>query len=433
MTATSAAARATPAAGPGAAQARGLADRFFPLVVFLVPCLPRPTIEGPAALLAPLALAALVYGAFVWLVAERPEDGGRRARVTRLAAICAASLGSYAVTLAMAPSAGEIVRFGARASMYAGSLALVHWMGSRRLTATAVLGPLFHGYLLVAALIVVVGTTGVSPFEPPAIARDYGFVLPFQKTAGIPRSFGELALIASAAWAYLLVMSPRLRRPVRVVAWALVPLSVIVCQSRTAYLAFAVVTVSYVVFRRVQWLWVTRAVLAACVAGPLTLSLVLPAVEDQPVAQSFVGEGYLRDNVTERVSLVGTATGMLAEAPLRSLLGFPHAAWDERSAADGDGEPTALHNHFLATLLFLGLTGGGVVLVALYLVPMATVLRRGLRTDESLLVVVAMLGAFVSLSFYEGYFSLAFMVLLAALWHEAAPPAGAVQPTGAAR
>ena len=77
----------------------------------------------------------------------------------------------------------------------------------------------------------------------------------------------------------------------------------------------------------------------------------------------------------------------------------------------------APHNYFLSTLVFLGFVGGGVWIVGLYIMP-AILVSRLLHLNDPVVVVcfVSLLGVILGLSFYEGFFSVVVMFVLAMAW-----------------
>ena len=87
-----------------------------------------------------------------------------------------------------------------------------------------------------------------------------------------------------------------------------------------------------------------------------------------------------------------------------------------RSRCQRLGAEAAIHNHFLASLVNLGLVAAVVTTVVLFVQPLARLVRRGLLRDrERVAVFAAALGAITSLSFYEGFFSPSLMLVWALL------------------
>jgi O-antigen ligase len=112
----------------------------------------------------------------------------------------------------------------------------------------------------------------------------------------------------------------------------------------------------------------------------------------------------------------------MAEEPAQSLIGHSRAEWRERSEEELGAE-TAIHNHFVASLVNLGLLGGLATVGVLFVQPMWRIARRREASDaDAVFVFTAGLGTIASLSFYEGFFSPSLMLVWALLTRAAFPP-----------
>jgi len=282
------------------------------------------------------------------------------------------------------------------------------------------------GVLILSALALYIGTTGTNFLEPPRPARSFGVELPVMKTAGVPRSYGEQGIFYALAISYFL--GYRSRFP----AWAQIPIvalllgGAIVSQSRNVYLAVVVVVAAwYLIVSPGRYLALRVVVIAASIAT-FVVQFLLQFLAQTPVIAPLVGEGIYERNVYRRFTLLDAAQSFVSEQPLRALVGFDHHEW--RTTTMGI-EEVGLHNNFAASLVHLGLVAGAITLVGLFFLPAFRVisqLEAGDLDDAQSRVrkvcLTALVGALISLNFYEGFFSLVLAFLVAVLWIASCSP-----------
>jgi len=156
-------------------------------------------------------------------------------------------------------------------------------------------------------------------------------------------------------------------------------------------------------------------------ASPFIAEAVAPTLETTALGSEIIGERGLRANVYKRFELLDVALEFTTGDPLRAVVGRSRADWSER-AAEVFGEETAIHNHFAASAVNLGLVGTVVTIGILFAQPLWRIVRRGAWHDRGQVAVyAASLGVVISLSFYDGFFSPSLMVLWALLTHLAFP------------
>lgn len=273
------------------------------------------------------------------------------------------------------------------------------------------------GYLLLAVIMIYIGLSGSSVFGQVRPGRDLGIALPFSKTPGVPRSYGELSILSSVAWAYLLTQWRHLRKAIWLPSAVLIMTSELVAQSRTGLLAWALVTLVFVVLRARPSAFFARALVLATALVPLLADLAVARGRNSGLVSFVVGSDTLANNVTTRLSLNRLATDMLLNSDLKSLtFGIGRSTWVDASQ-QLTGATTELHNQLLASLTFDGIFVGSLFILTCYLVPLWRLSGQVRNGDpESLLLFIAGIGALFSVQFYPGFFSLTISLIVGLLW-----------------
>jgi hypothetical protein len=280
------------------------------------------------------------------------------------------------------------------------------------------------GFIALSVLVVFIGITGYVLIEPPRPGRSLGLEVPWFKTPGVPRSFGEQGIIVSLMLAYVLGYWRRLYTPHR---WLLLGGCIAVTvmgQSRNMILAALVVSATLVfVANRRRWTLLRLCVVGA-VAATFLLEQILPSIANTGVGSALIGEGIYMENVETRFALIDGVTALIQARPFSAIAGFDHADW---IASEQSLEEAGVHNHFVGTLIFFGVPAGALMLWAVFFAPAWRILNQlssGILDPEAELrarvLISALCGVFVSLNFYEGFFSLTLGIVCALLWCTAA-------------
>lgn len=383
------------------------------LTAALIPLSPRPTAGGLLAFPAPalvvfvVASAAMAIAVGTWVTPLQARD------LRTLLGLLLLPLVFYGIGVFQQSGNDELVYLASRMAMAATIVAIYVLCVAARVAPRRVGGALLVGYLLLSLLIAFSSLTGLALFEPVGPARDYGVALPFGKTSGLPRSYGELSILSSTALAYLLVHRGGMQRSLWVPAMVLVLMSIVMAQSRTGFVAalFVLVTFATQVWFRAR---VTRAVLTVLAVAPFLILLLYPLLRDGRLVVSFVGENTISRNVDYRIGIYEIALEQLRAADLsRVAFGLDRAEWLALMTRTF-GTPFELHNNWLSNVLFLGWIGG-VMAILVILLPLFR-LASSVDPDARFLV-LAGIGAVVSLQFYEGFFSLVLALQVGVSWY----------------
>lgn len=390
------------------------------LFAAVVPLLPRPTWGGTAVLLTAGAVAVLLFGLVVAHLHTPLDPGTARAAVAVVLLILVLS-SAHGMKILLAQEWSEVSYLLARLLALVVSVAVFLWVRAGAIPVPRVAGAFLVGYLVLSLLMLLIALTHADLFEPVRPSRWYVAGFGLGKTTGVPRSFGELSILAGIAWAFLLVYRRWMRRDLWLVAAAMVLVSVMVAQSRTGLAAWLAVTASFLVLRVATAAWVGRGLVVAAAAVPLMADLVLNALRGNEAAAYVVGENTFEDNVHIRLELNALAVHLLVRSGLpQAVLGVGRSRWTHASA-DAVGAETVVHNHVLAALVFSGVLLGAAFLLVCYLVPLwRTAASAGSRPD-SLFLLLSGLGMLVSLQFYAGFFSLSVSLLVGLLWASTLP------------
>lgn len=407
------------AAEPGPRVVIRVPVRPLLLFVLLTPLVPRPTVTGRLALLAPASMVLLI-AAFTLGVAVVATIGRNESIVIgRMLFVLIVPTMLYGLRILAEAEWSEGGYFAAKLAMSLGSLVILTWLYASEVSVEQLYRALLVGYLLLAALMLYVGVTGQGVFEPARPARSYGFHIPFFKAAGIPRSYGELAIFSTAVLAYLLVYRRRMRRPLwafAMVAWCLTEL---IAQSRTGFISAAVVLLGFIGLRVLARRTAAFLMIIGVLSIPIAAQWLYPSLQAEQYVSDVIGQSTFQANVDLRVNMYGMALSWLTH-PSTSLFfwGIDRSQWLAGTTANL-GTPVVLHNYFLSELMFFGLAAGMLSILGLLLLPLWRLASSGLVDRQEEVVFLATIGMVTSLQFYEGFFSLILMWQLAALWYVA--------------
>ncbi len=392
------------------------ARRSILILAFLIPFLPRPTLIHPARLVGPAVIAGALF-VFALLVVTHRLRRTVDARLRTLIFLSAAACALYLTRLALTGYLDEELELlYSRFLLFGIVIAVVRYLELPGATLEELFRVFLLGYLANVVIQILIGVSGVTYLEPVRPARTLGFSIPFFKTTGTPRSFGEFGILTAAALSYVLVYRNRLGRVNASLALMAIGFAVLISQSRNVILTAFVVIGAYAVMRRTRNNVLGYWILAAALLIPFVIDEVLPAVEDVAVVESLVGRGVLASNVEARFELVDLGVEFLTDRPEDALFGHDWASWYDFTIIR-TGMRISPHNHFIATFVTFGLLGGALVMYSLFVHPVIRMLRVGFRSDhERQLVYLAFVGAIVSLSFYEGFFSPILGMMLGVVW-----------------
>lgn len=387
------------------------------VLIALVPLLPRPTSAGIGSLAAPSVGAALVYCAFM----DRLMWPKRRSSApfpARWTGMLVAATAFYALRVAAQADSTEFSFVLSRLLLL--TIVVSCCLVFSQTTTELVFKWFAYGGMVLGVLVAYVGITGAVILEAPSPARTLGIELPVFKTAGVPRSYGEQGIILSLILAYLLGYWTRMGMVLKLGLLVTCGFVLVMGQSRNMLLASLVVVLTwFLVARRRRWRQL-RLVLILCAVATFLVEQLLPLMTSTGLGRALVGQGIFEVNVTTRFEVSEGAVNLISSSPFAAVIGFDHADW---SVGVPDYEGVGVHNHFLATLLFVGLIAGVVTLWALFIGPAAAVLRsleQNHLTEPQVLrrqvLMTAMAGVLVSLNFYEGFFSFALAIFVGLLW-----------------
>jgi hypothetical protein len=392
-----------------------------PLLVFIVltPLIPRPTVSGLPALLAPAFLVFILIAFFICVVSLAKLQTSELPIVGRIFFLLLVPTLIYGIRILAQSQWSEEGYFAAKLGMSVGGLVILLWLYAAKVDVQRVYKALLAGYIMLAVLMMYVGVTGQGVFEPARPSRSYGLHIPLFKAAGVPRSYGELAIFSSLVLAYLLVYRREMKKSLWLLAVVLWFGSELVAQSRTGFIAGAVVLIGFASIRMLARRAVAFLIILGSLSIPVAAQLLYPSLQSEPFISDVIGQNIIQQNVTFRVDMYATAFSSLSN-PSISLLtwGIDREQWFVGTGG-ALGTDTVLHNYFLSTLMFFGVLGGSLTLLGLVIMPLWRLASSGLVTRQQEVAFLATIGMVTSLQFYEGFFSLILMLQLAVLWYVA--------------
>lgn len=396
-------------------------DWLFLAVLALLCWLPRPTFDGPTSVLAPGAMLAITSLYVLWGAKGRRFRRSAGARSDVLILTLATIVAAYALQVVLGGRFGEMEHLFSRVLFFLGIVVTAEWIGQRSVTVRDVYTSLLVGFTALSILIIVQSLTEQSLFGSVGAARTFGQTLPFARNTGVPRSYGELGIIATAAWAAWLTGRHKLPRAIRIASGILVITATIIAQSRSMWFSFLFVTLCYFLLRKNLRPLIAQSLLIVALLAPVAIEIAIPFLESNAVTASILGERTTRRNVDQRLEAIDVAVEFLLQDPARSMLGYGRSAWFAE-VEQQVGARLGIHNNYLAHVVFLGVIVGSLSLLVLYIVPAWRLSRRLAASPSQLTVFLAALGAFINLNFYEGWFSPTLAIVLGTLWFAAHSP-----------
>ncbi len=392
---------------------RSTIDKAFLAFVFLIPLMPRPTAEGLEKWIVPLLLSALIGS---WLLCRnRAETRGGNFQLLIL--VLGFPMVAYVLrALVQGGLEDEILQLVSRLLFATGLVVMVEYFSSTKIPKDEFFKALFFGFLATSLLTIFCGITGIQILEEESIKPSRFIGL--HKSTGIYRSYGEFAIMGCIAWAYMLTYKNRFLPSFWWTSAGIIIFAILISQSRNVYLVFILTTVFSVMFRRILLPGAVQVVMAlGLIMIPVAVEVSLPLISATSLGRHIIGTGsILEKNVSVRMDQFGSAIEMMGKDPTGAVVGFPREKWGLHMEKL-HGVKVAPHNHFLSCVLFLGIAGGTVWILGLYLIP-SYILSNSLGNSNPIhqLVMICLLGTIVGLSFYEGFFSVVVMFTLSMAW-----------------
>lgn len=392
---------------------------FAIALVCLAPLVPRPTFSPLAALIGPgvvvgaAALACLSVTGRVAILHRRV----RPSLSTYVVFILLSSL-IYASRVFASGETSEYPYVAARALLVLLAITVAYLAGNGGFDRIA--KGFVAACIALSILVGFVAVTGITVLEPPLPSRALGVTLPWFKTAGVPRSYGEQAVILSILIAYVSTYWGRLTPLFRGAALAASTVILAAGQSRNMLLAAAAVLVARIVFVRARRFG--RAGLVLVVAGLSTfvVEVILPHVASLPVVRGLLGEGIFEKNVYVRFSMIDQAWSLLSRDRDLWLWGITHEEWILSSISSED---VVIHNFFVASLVHLGIVAAALLVLGFFVIPLRRIINVAgdptTPTDARLrrmFLLCASTGILIALNFYEGFFSVSLGLHIGLLW-----------------
>lgn len=394
-----------------------LVNKIFLGFVFLTPCLPRPTAEGPERFVVPLAMFFVITA---WALAWPKQLTRGGAKIQLLVSILVFSLAIFLTRILIGASYEELSFFASRILFSTGLLIFIHWLSTTEIPTSVVFRYFLYGFVLASLIAIFTGITGVRILEDDSVrpSRFFGFY----KTTGIFRSFGEFGIMGAFAWVYLLVFFKDFSIQRWVVLASIVMTAMLISQSRNVYLVIFLASALVFAFRATRIPGILRTVAAASILlVPIMINVGLPILQSTEAGTALVGsEGSLLDrNVDYRFNQFSYASRLFGVDVGKDLMGHSREEWRDNMVLH-TGHAIAPHNHFLSNLVFLGFLGGGVWILGLYLIPAVLIFQTEISSSsENLFAGIVLLATITGLSFYEGFFSVVVMLAIANCWASA--------------
>ncbi|MEM9941937.1 MAG: O-antigen ligase family protein [Planctomycetota bacterium] len=401
-------------------------DRLFMAFLFLLPVLPRPTAEGPEKWVVPAVCAGLI-GAWLMFWPKKFKGGfGFQA----LAMLMIFPIAAFTCRMVIESATDELLQLVSRILFGTTVFVLAHWLATTNVSFKLSFGCFFWGFILSGILAIGVSITGIQILEPDSVKPSR--YLGLHKTTGVFRSFGEFGIMGSVAWCYLLFFGNRFRWTTQFICGSIILAALLVAQSRNVYLVvvfatfFAVTLKYFEVGPALKFLAATTILLV-----PVAIEYSVPLLKANSIGRTLVGQenSIFERNMEVRFDQFNEGFELISQDPMGSLAGHSRETWREFMLRK-HGNYIAPHNHFLSNLLFLGLVGGTVWIVGLFLFPSWQLSQwANAQHPEAQFSLSILLCAIIGLSFYEGFFSLVVALVLAQAWNTMMDlgPVGSVQ------
>jgi O-antigen ligase len=403
---------AEPAPVPGKKTPYQVMDRILFFLIFLLVFLPMPTIEGPAAYLAPVVIT-VVFFIYILNLATTKISIPRKSGITMVILLMLAVLSIYSSRVLLNQEWYETKYFISRILTFISIFFFLIWMESRRIPLKAIYKTIFYSVLLISLGVIFIGTTDYGDLG--GAQRTLIIKMPFYKNLATPRSYGEFGIFVTAAWAYYLLFKQEYNFLIRIIMAVILILTTLITQSRSTWLAFLIVYTVYIIIKYRLIRRAPSAILTLTMVLPFVVFLAITTFGHTFLLKGMVGEGIWEKNVYSRFEVDSMAIGILAKHPLKMLVGMSHADW-MRYFPKGE-IAVGLHNHFLSNIVFLGMIAGSFYLL-LYLTPMIRIIKSNYNDDtDAALMMLVSLGLLTCLHFYEGFFSPIASLEISTLWY----------------
>ena len=396
-----------------AEKSRTLIDTVFLIFVFLIPLFPRPTAMGPERWIVPLVMSALIG---LWLVCRPSIKKIRGGNFQLLVLVLLFPLITFCIrSVVQGGLADEALQFVSRILFAIGLFVMTHWLCTTQVPRKTVFKMFFYGFLATSVLTIFCGVTGIQILEEDSVKPSR--FLGLQKSTGIFRSFGEFGIMAGIAWSYLLMYRREHHVLTCLIGGAMIFLAMLIAQSRNVYLVFILVSVLLVMFKNFRLPVFFRVSLASLmILIPFAMEMTVPLLQTTNFGNQLIGTGsILERNVDIRFEQIEEAGKMISQDPGGAIVGFPRSDWRDLMM-ESRGAVVAPHNHFVSNVLFLGIAGGTVWILGLFIIPGISLSQRIQGDRECQLAMATFLGCIIGLSFYEGFFSVVVMFSLAMAW-----------------
>lgn len=389
-------------------------DHAYLIFIFLVPFIPRPTIDHSLKYLAPASVALVIITFFFKKLSSNRNIQSLQKYKFLIVSCSCYSLFSYILNILAFSEFSEFQYFVSRVLSVFLFLILFLWYLSDGQNFELSLSVFSLGMFFLCLLIIFIGFTGINLFGEMRPPRTYGIKMPFFKNSGVPRSYGELGILFSILFGYLLVYGQQVKKIWKLTLFAVMFLSIIITQSRSTYLAIIIMIMTYIAFR----LRLNRKVMVMMVL----VSLFLPAIvgafvyseQASIIKDIFMSEKLYEKNVDSRFESYTIIFDIIKKEPFRSVAGISHKKYIEYISQIKNIE-VGLHNHFLSDIVYLGVFGGVMNFCLLIFPIIYMALHSTFYSKKRIFCLLASVGAIICLQFYEGFFSIAYCYLLALL------------------
>jgi len=392
-----------------------LIDRLILMLIFLLPIIPSPALSYWTGILLPIVIIIIFTISLYWCFLL-PGLTVLNSKLILLTYLLLGSSLFYLVRIVMNWEIAELNYMLSRLLFCFTLLSLVIWIVKRSISIHLIYKFLFYGFLCSALFIIFVGITGLNILGEPRPPRLFGGDFPFNKTCGVPRSYGEFGVIASAAWSYFLIYSSKRNWLLKLVACALILFAIVIAQSRNTLLAIAMISLSYF-FVRVQFLKKYSLIMFILTLFlPFFLFLIFPSFSDTYISDLFLASNTDIRNVESRFDHIKMVIQFMADDPVSFLRGVGHREFND-FLFSFLYKAGVIHNHFMANIIYTGFMSGCFFL-GLYIIPLVAMFKRLITSDNNdvAFLYLTSIGTISSLHFYQGFFSITLILYLSALW-----------------
>jgi O-antigen ligase len=400
-------------------------DKIFFAFIFIIAFMPRPTVDSSVALIAPIVISIFLFLSLSYFFLNGVGIISSNYRLINLFTIMFFIIFLYATRIAIRNESNELNYLLGRILSFLIIVVFLTWLNSRQVSVVEIYKSIFFSVIFVSLIVTYFGITGRGGFfifSGMEHGREFssGFSVPFYRSAGIERSYGEFGIFLSAAWAYYLLFRKNHTFIIRSICGILLILSIIISQSRTTWLALILVTTTFLFIKVGGRKIIIYFLLAMTFFLPLVTNLISTVGRELPGIRSIIGDRNIHEaNVESRHNIDVLAINLFFKKPVEMLVGISHAKWFEafpRNFEKDSGHGIAgIHNHFLANLVYMGLFSG-LLYMLLYLIPAIRLINLDFYHQKDIfLILLCTIGLITCLNFFEGFFSPISSVILATL------------------